>query len=251
MRSKYLAGSLVVILLISSWFLAVGPFAPVSAAGGTNLTLGKNVTSSGQSQTYSPDHIKDSNQETYWESTNNTFPQWISVDLGASTSMDQIVLKVPAGWETRTQTLAIQGSTNGITFTDIVGSKEYVFNPAVAGNSVTIHFTAVSTRYVRLNVTANTGWPAAQLSEFEIYGTGSITPTPAPTATPTPTPTASPTVTPAPTVNPTATPTTSPAATLPPANQSAHPQVLNRSWLLMQTIIIQAHTGKAAAIQVH
>ncbi|WP_438492695.1 discoidin domain-containing protein [Paenibacillus sp. IHBB 3054] len=231
MRSKYLAGSLVVILLISSWFLAVGPFAPVSAAGGTNLTLGKNVTSSGQSQTYSPDYIKDSNQETYWESTNSAFPQWISVDLGASTSMDQIVLKVPAGWETRTQTLAIQGSTNGTTFTDIVGSKEYVFNPAVAGNSVTIHFTAVSTRYVRLNVTANTGWPAAQLSEFEIYGTGSITPTPTPTAAPTPTatitPTASPTVTPTPTVNPTATPTTSPGsniATGKPINASSSTQ---------------------------
>lgn len=27
-----------------------------------------------------------------------------------------------------------------------------------------------STRYVRLNITANTGWPAAQLSEFEVHG---------------------------------------------------------------------------------
>jgi len=32
---------------------------------------------------------------------------------------------------------------------------------------------AVSEQYLRLNFTANTGWPAGQVSEFEIFsGTG-------------------------------------------------------------------------------
>lgn len=66
--------------------------------------------------------------------------------------------------------MAVQGSADGSTFTNIVGSTGYVFNPSVANNAVTINFTATSTRYVRLNVTANTEWPAYQLSEFEIYG---------------------------------------------------------------------------------
>lgn len=66
--------------------------------------------------------------------------------------------------------MAVQGSTNGSTFTNIVGSANYEFNPSVAGNSVTIDVASTSTRYVRLNVMSNTGWPAAQLSEFEIYG---------------------------------------------------------------------------------
>jgi hypothetical protein len=44
-----------------------------------------------------------------------------------------------------------------------------VFNPASA-NTVTIPFTSASVRYLRLNVTANTAWPAAQVSEFEVYG---------------------------------------------------------------------------------
>ncbi len=35
---------------------------------------------------------------------------------------------------------------------------------------MTISFTATTTRYVRLNITANTGWPAGQISEFEVYG---------------------------------------------------------------------------------
>ena len=60
------------------------------------------------------------------------------------------------------------GSTSGSTFTTIVASAGYVFNPA-SGNSVTITFPATSWRYLRLNFTANTGWPAGQASEFRVY----------------------------------------------------------------------------------
>ncbi|OMG01070.1 discoidin domain-containing protein [Paenibacillus sp. FSL R7-0337] len=186
MRNKYVTWSLVVTLLISTLFMAAGPLTRSSAAGGTNLVLNKTITASGQSQNYTPDNIKDSNQGTYWESTNNAFPQWIQVDLGTLTSIDQLVLKLPVSWETRTQTLAVQGSTNGTSFTDIAGASAYEFNPSVAGNTVTINFTAVSTRYVRLLFSANTAWPAGQLSELEIYGASS--PTPAPTAGPTASP---------------------------------------------------------------
>lgn len=37
-------------------------------------------------------------------------------------------------------------------------------------NTVTINFGATNTGFVRLNFTANTGWPAGQVSEFEVYG---------------------------------------------------------------------------------
>ena len=47
---------------------------------------------------------------------------------------------------------------------------------------MTINFTATSARYVRINVTGNTGWPAAQISEFEVYGTSGTTDTTAPSA---------------------------------------------------------------------
>lgn len=69
------------------------------------------------------------------------------------------MLKLPAdGWGARTQTLAIQGSTDGGNFTDLVASRGYDFTPASA-NTVTIDFTAATTRYVRLRITGNTGWP--------------------------------------------------------------------------------------------
>ncbi|TDU03019.1 F5/8 type C domain-containing protein [Streptomyces sp. 846.5] len=157
-----------------------------SGTGGTsaNLALGKTMSSSGVSQTYVASNANDGNQATYWESTNNAFPQWLQVDLGASVSVNQVVLKVPAdtSWATRTQTLTVQGSSDGSTFSTLVPSAGYTFNPST-GNTSTISFTATTTRYVRITITANTGWPAGQISEFEVYGptSGDTTPPSAPT----------------------------------------------------------------------
>jgi hypothetical protein len=90
-------------------------------------------------------NANDGNQGTYWESTNNAFPQWLQVDLGSSVSINKIVLKTPiSGWGARTQTLAVQGSATGSSFADIVGSASYNFDPASA-NTVTINFTATTT----------------------------------------------------------------------------------------------------------
>jgi hypothetical protein len=137
----------------------------------TNLAQGKTLTSSTANSGFPASNANDGNQASYWESANNSFPQWLQVDLGASVSVNQLVFKLPASadWATRTETLSVQGSTNGSTFSDIVASAGDTFNPAT-GNTVTVNFNATTTRYVRLNVTANTGWPAAQLSEFEVYG---------------------------------------------------------------------------------
>jgi hypothetical protein len=50
----------------------------------------------------------------------------------------------------------------------VADCRGYAFDPAT-GNTVTITFPAATVRYVRLNVTANTGWSATQASEFEVY----------------------------------------------------------------------------------
>jgi hypothetical protein len=80
------------------------------------------------------------------------------------------VLDLPpsTAWGTRTQTLSILGSTDGSSFSTIVASAGYTFDPST-GNTVTITFPATSARYVRLNFTANTGWPAGQVSEFQVW----------------------------------------------------------------------------------
>ena len=60
------------------------------------------------------------------------------------------------------------GSADGSSFATIVASAGYRFDPA-SGNTVTVRFATTSVRHLRLNVTANTGWPAGQLSEVEAY----------------------------------------------------------------------------------
>ena len=64
----------------------------------------------------------------------------------------------------------MQGSTNGSSFTTLSGSAARTFDPA-SGNTVTITFSSSTVRYVRVAVTANTGWPAGQVSELAVYAT--------------------------------------------------------------------------------
>jgi hypothetical protein len=140
----------------------------------TNLALGATMTASGSAQSYVPSNTNDGNTSTYWESTNNAFPQWLEADLGSAQTVGSITLDLPpsSSWATRTQTLSVQGSTDGSTWATLVGSANYTFDPST-GNTVTISLpAAVSERYLRLNFTANTGWPAGQVSEFEIFPGG-------------------------------------------------------------------------------
>ena len=114
--------------------------------------------------------MTDGNQNTYWESNNNAFPQWVQVDLGTAQSVSKVVLQLPGStsWATRSQSLSLLGSTDGSNFSTLVGSASYTFNPST-NNTVTIPFSAATARYVRVNITANTGWPAGQLSEFQVW----------------------------------------------------------------------------------
>ena len=144
----------------------------LASAAGPNLAAGKTFSASSFTDVYPAGNAGDSNANTYWESQNNAFPQWLQVDLGSSVSINQLVLKLPpaTSWATRTETLAVQGSTTGSSFSDLVASAGYTFNPST-GNTATINLSGpATTRYVRLNFTANTGWPAGQLSELEVYG---------------------------------------------------------------------------------
>ncbi len=142
----------------------------------TNLALNQPVTaSSSTSSSYSPQMAVDGNTSTYWESTDGAgYPQTITVDLGSAQSIGSVTLDLPpsSAWSTRTQTLSVLGSTNGTTFSQLVGSAGYTFNPST-GNTATISLpSGTSARYVELSFTGNTGWSAAQLAEFEVFPGG-------------------------------------------------------------------------------
>lgn len=136
-----------------------------------NLAKGRAATATGSQDVYTPGKAVDGDANSYWESTNNAFPQSLDVDLGATESVRRLVLKLPpsSAWGARTQTITVLGSTDGSNYSTVVGSTGYRFDPA-AGNTATVALPgSASLRHLRLTVTANTGWPAAQFSEVEAY----------------------------------------------------------------------------------
>ena len=131
----------------------------------TRRTLIRSVVQNGP---FGAGNAVDGDRGTYWESANGAFPQWWQVDLGATGPVARLVLALPAGWEARTQTLAVQGGTDGTTFTTPTGPVGVRFDPAT-GNQATLTFTATPVRYLRVRFTGNTGWPAGQLAQLSAY----------------------------------------------------------------------------------
>ncbi|MFJ7059754.1 discoidin domain-containing protein [Streptomyces microflavus] len=140
-----------------------------AAASSGNLAAGKTLKASSSNGAFVASNANDGNRASHWASRENELPQWIEADLGSSVGVDRVVLRLPDGWAARSQTLKLQGSTNGTEFTDLTASRDYRFDAAV-GQSATISFDATTTRYVRVLVTANSGSPSAQLAELEVYG---------------------------------------------------------------------------------
>ncbi|WP_425276820.1 discoidin domain-containing protein [Streptomyces aquilus] len=136
-----------------------------------NLAKGRPATATGSQDVYTPGKAVDGDANSYWESTNNAFPQSWTVDLGSSAAVRRLVLKLPpsAAWGARTQTVTVLGSADGSAWSTVVGATGYRFDPAT-GNTATVTLpSGTNLRYLRLSVSANTGWPAGQFSEVEAY----------------------------------------------------------------------------------
>ncbi|WP_177239188.1 discoidin domain-containing protein [Streptomyces sp. PAN_FS17] len=136
-----------------------------------NLAKGRPATATGSQDVYTPGKAVDGDANSYWESGNNAFPQSLTVDLGSREAVRRLMLKLPpsSAWGARTQTVTVLGSTDGSNFSTVVGATGYRFDPAT-GNTVTVALPGgTGLRHLRLSVSANTGWPAAQFSEVEAY----------------------------------------------------------------------------------
>ncbi|MFD7438760.1 CARDB domain-containing protein [Streptomyces sp. NPDC059861] len=156
--------------LLTAGLITVGLLpAPAHAAAETNLALGRAATAQGAHGAYPAANVTDGSQQSYWEGPTGSFPQWVQVDLGAQMPLDRVALKLPTGWEARSQTLAVLGSTDGNSFSTLAAGQARSFDPSAA-NTANIDLPTTTARFVRVQVAANSGWNAAQLSELEVYG---------------------------------------------------------------------------------
>jgi len=136
-----------------------------------NLALGKSIVSSTDTtQDFPAWKANDGDYYTYWESMPNRFPQQITVDLGDRMTVHSLVLALPPleVWEARDQEIEILISDEGDSFTSLVDKANYTYDPP-AGNRVEIPLGEAQARFVRVVIIGNTGWPAAQISELEVY----------------------------------------------------------------------------------
>jgi hypothetical protein len=118
---------------------------------------------------FPPGNVNDANQATYWQAAGSTGA--VTLQLAQPAPVDRIVLKLPQGWGARHQTIAVDWSADGQTWTQLVAPAVYLFSPAnSAGNNVVvISVPSTTTAYLRLDISNNDVQGAPQLAEFEVY----------------------------------------------------------------------------------
>ncbi|XID95527.1 discoidin domain-containing protein [Paenibacillaceae bacterium WGS1546] len=137
----------------------------------TNLAAGKKTfATSRTADAFPPEMTVDGDPYTYWESTAKQFPQSLTIDLGEERTIAKLIVRLPPqdAWEARDQTIEVLVGSDGETFATVSAPAAYTFDPAAA-NAVEIPLDDAKARFVRLTITDNTGWPAAQIAEIEVY----------------------------------------------------------------------------------
>ena len=156
---------------------ANNPFAPyvvsLSAAvynPNGNLALTATASADNTLAGFPAGNANDGNQATYWQAANATGV--LTLQLAKAAPVDRIVLELPQGWGDRHQTIEVDSSTDGTTWTTLVPSATYLFsaNNADGNNVVTIPVSSDPTvNYIRINVSNNDVQGAPQLAEFQVY----------------------------------------------------------------------------------
>src|SRR5215467_9063011 len=131
-----------------------------AAAAPSLISQGKPVTASTIENAGTPASAAvDGNAGTRWSSAFSD-PQWLQVDLGATATIDQVVVNWEAAYATAFQ---IQVSANASTWTTIYSTT------TGTGGTQTLNVTG-SGRYVRLYGTARATQYGYSLWEFQVYG---------------------------------------------------------------------------------
>jgi len=173
-------------LFIISILLAFSSTAVQAATADSQVAV-SSATASSYDGSHTPNIAINGDESTwdYWGTNAMTstgkLPQWLQLDLGTQTSINQITTHFYDG-DSRTYTYYIQTSTDGSNWNTIVPTK-------TGSSIVTDTFTQTTARYLKITITGNTANLAAHIIEIKIYR--STTQTSTPTNTPPPTTTQS------------------------------------------------------------
>jgi Alpha-1,3-glucanase catalytic domain D1/Alpha-1,3-glucanase catalytic domain D2/F5/8 type C domain len=155
---------------------ANNPFAPyvvsLSAAvynPNGNLALTATASADNTLAGFPAGNANDGNQATYWQAANSTGQ--LTLALAQPAPVDRVVLELPQGWGDRHQTIEVDGSTDGSTWTTLVPSATYLFSASNAdgNNFVTISVPSTTVGYLRLDISNNDVQGAPQIAEFGVY----------------------------------------------------------------------------------
>jgi hypothetical protein len=149
----------------------------LSAKG--DFAEGRPVTVTSILDGWNPNWLTDGNTNTFWEARPNVFPAAATIDIQDTVRIGRAVFQLPdnPAWGARTETIEVQGSTDGTAFTTLLPATPITLDAVNAHNTATVTFTPAAARYVRIIVSANSGWNAAQLAEVHLYATQATVPT--------------------------------------------------------------------------
>jgi F5/8 type C domain len=136
-----------------------------SATDPANVALTGTVTASNTLSGFPASNANDGNLNTYWQGAGSTAT--LTLHLAQAAPVARIILELPQDWGTRNQTIEIDGSTNGSTWTTLAPSASYQF--IADGNVVSIPVPATTESYLRLDISGNNVQGVPQIAEFQAY----------------------------------------------------------------------------------
>jgi F5/8 type C domain/Beta-galactosidase len=144
--------------------LYASSIAPYAAAP-TNVAPGGTLAPSSAVQGFPAANANDNDLNTYWQGAAPAGT--LTLQLAQAAPVGRVVLELPQNWGTRSQTIEIDGSTNGTTWTTLAPPAAYQFT--AGSNTVSIPVPAATRAYLRLNISGNNVQGVPQIAEFQAY----------------------------------------------------------------------------------
>jgi hypothetical protein len=148
-------------LPFSDYASAIAPYATAP----DNLALAGTLSASDALAGFPASNANDGNLSTYWQAADPTAT--LTLQLAQPASVDRVLLELPPDWVTRNQTIEVDGSADGNTWTTLAPATTYTFT--AGSNAVAIPIPAGTQDYLRLDISGNNIMGVPQIAEFEAY----------------------------------------------------------------------------------